>query len=257
VTKLFQLWLVGCIALLGFLSGCSTSTDPADTYKGETAEKIFQNGEQALREGNYQESIKRFEALDVQYPYDKHSETAELHIIYAYYMTSDYASAESAADRFIHEFPASGYVDYAYYLRGLSNYYQNLGVYERLFNIDLSTRDLAQIKKSWQDFAVIVHQFPHSRYAAPAHQYMIYLRNIIARHELEVARFYFSRGAYVGAVNRANDVVQYYQGTPSVPYALVLMVKSYRAMHLNQNAQETLRILKYNYPELVHDNTVS
>lgn len=242
--------LFGCLTILCLLSGCASTTDPADLYKGETAEKIFQKGEAALRDKSYQESIKRFEALNVQYPYDKNSEMAQLHIIYAYYMTSDYASAESAADRFIHAYPVSHHIDYAYYLRGLSNYYQNLGVYERLFNIDLSTRDLAQIKKSWEDFAIIVYQFPKSRYASAAHQYMIYLRNLVARHELEVAKFYYKRGAYVAAVNRANDVIRYYQGAPTVPDALVIMVKSYRAMHLNESAESTLRILKYNYPNV-------
>jgi len=250
VIKNYKKLLFSCLAAIFLLSGCASTTDPADTFKGESADQIFQQGESALRDNNYRDSIKRFEALDVQYPYDKHSELAKLHIIYAYYMSSDYASAESAADRFIHTYPVSHYADYAYYLRGLANYYQNLGIYERLFNVDLSARDLVQIKKSWQDFAVITQQFPKSRYAAPAHQYMIYLRNLIAQHALEVAKFYYGRGAYVAAVNRANDVVRYYQGSPAVADALVLMIKSYRAMHLNKNAENTLRILKFNYPKM-------
>ncbi|MDX1901057.1 MAG: outer membrane protein assembly factor BamD [Gammaproteobacteria bacterium] len=246
--KLLKQWAMVCLASIALLSGCSTTTDPADTFKGETAEHIFHQGEIALRKGNYRECIKRFEALEVQYPYDKNSELAQLHIIYAYYMSEDYPSAESAADRFIQLHPVSRYTDYAYYLRGVANYYQNLGVYERLFAIDLSTRDLEQIKKSWSDFAAIAQQFPKSRYAAAARQYMIHLRNLMAKHIYGVAEFYYKRGAYVAAANRANEVVQGYQGAPVVPDALVLMVKSYRAMHLTQSADSTMRILKYNYP---------
>src|SRR3990167_3546319 len=87
------------IVLCSLLVACSTSTDPSDTYKDETAAQIFQKGETALRDRNYQEAAKRFEALEVQYPYERNTEIAQLHIIYAYYMSSDYASAEAAADR--------------------------------------------------------------------------------------------------------------------------------------------------------------
>ncbi|MHB1947937.1 MAG: outer membrane protein assembly factor BamD [Gammaproteobacteria bacterium] len=240
--------LIPVIVLFLFVTACSSTTDPADAYKGESAEGIFNKGEEAMRDKNYQEAIKRFEALEVQYPLGRNTETAELQIIYAYYMTSDYASAESAADRFIHAHPTSAHVDYAYYMRGLSNYYQNLGVFERLFAVNLATRDLSQIKKSYDDFASLDRLFPRSPYAAAAHQYMVYLRNILANHELGVAEYYYSREAYVASANRANLVIRHYQGSPSVPEALVLMVKSYRKLKLTQDMNDSMAVLQYNYP---------
>lgn len=240
--------LVTTALLFAFLTACGTTTDPAETYKNETAQQIFQRGEEALRDHSYQEAIKRFEALEVQYPFGHDTEIAQLHLIYAYYMNSDYAQAEAAADRFIHAHPTSPHIDYAYFMRGLSNYFQNMGVFERIFTVDLATRDLAQIKKSYADFAQIVQQYPNSYYAPAAHQYMLYLRNTLANHELEVAQYYFTMKAYVAAANRANLVVRHYQGSPAVPEALVIMVKSYRALHLKQNEIDTLSVLQYNYP---------
>ncbi|EKD54831.1 MAG: hypothetical protein ACD_60C00041G0022 [uncultured bacterium] len=240
------------IFLSALLTACSTTTDPAEAYKGESAAHIFQQGEIALHKGNYQEAIKRYEALDVQYPYEQNTELAQLHIIYAYYMNNDYASAEAAADRFVQAHPTNPHIDYAYYMRGLADYYQNLGVFERLFAVDLSTRDLSQIKKSYGDFAQIVKSYPNSAYAPAAHQYMVYLRNILADHELEVAEYYYSREAYVASADRANLVVRHFEGAPAVPKALVVMIKSYRALHLTQNEQEALRVLQYNYPNSVY-----
>lgn len=241
------------VSVLAFmLSACSTVVDPADAYRGETAEQIFQKGEEALREKNYQEAIKRFEALDVQYPFGKNTETAQLQIIYAYYMQGEYPSAESAADRFIHAHPTSPHVDYAYYMRGLSNYYQNLGVFEKLFAVNLATRDLSQVKKSYNDFAAIDKFYPHSPYAGAAHQYTVYLRNILAEHELNVAEFYYSRRAYVAAADRANLLVRHYQGAPTVPDALVVMVRSYRQLELMKDSNNALAVLKYNYPNSVY-----
>lgn len=242
--------LFNLVAILPlFLAACSTTTDPAETYKDENAQQIFENGEGALLDKNYQEAIKRFEALDVQYPFGRNTEIAQMQIIYAYYMTSDYASAEAAAERFIHAHPTNPHVDYAYYMRGLANYYQNLGLFERLFAVDLATRDLSQIKKSFNDFSELTHSFPNSVYAPAAHQYMVYLRNILADHELHVAQYYYNRAAYVAAANRANLVIRHYQGTPSVPEALVLMVKSYRKLHLTQNENESMQVLQINYPQ--------
>ncbi len=240
--------LVAVVLLLTFLAACSTTTDPAETYKNETAQQIFQRGEEALRDHSYQEAIKRFEALEVQYPFGHDTEIAQLHLIYAYYMNSDYALAEAAADRFIHAHPSSPHVDYAYFMRGLANYFQNMGVFERVFTVDLATRDLGQIKKSYADFVHVIHEFPNSYYAPAAHQYLVYLRNTLANHELEAAQYYYNMKAYVAAANRANLVIRHYQGSSAVPDALVLMVKSYRALHLKQNEVDALAVLQYNYP---------
>lgn len=229
-------------------TGCSTTTDPADAYKGETPEHIFAKGEQALRDKSYQEAIKRFEALEIQYPFGRNTETAQLQIIYAYYMNSDYASAEAAADRFIHSHPTSPHADYAYYMRGISNYYQNLGLFERLFAVNLATRDLTQIKKSYSDFAEVDRLYPNSPYAPAAHQYMIYLRNLMANHELQVAEYYYNRRAYVAAADRANLLIRHFQGAPEIPQGLVIMAKSYRKLHLTQESNDAIRVLQYNYP---------
>jgi outer membrane protein assembly factor BamD len=242
---------------LALLSSCSTTNDPAETYKGEAPQHIFQKGEDALRDRNYSEAVKRFEALEVQYPLEPFTKTAELHLIYAYYRSQDYVSAESAAERYIRSYPTSPHIDYAYYMYGLSNYYQNLGVFERIFAIDLATRDTTQIKKSFEEFSIIVQRYPNSPYAPAAHQYMIYLRNVLADHELQIAQYYYSRKAYVAAADRANDVVKHFQGATAVPDALVLMVKSYRALHLSEAESQAWQVLQYNYPNSKYVKDVS
>lgn len=241
------------ILMIGWITSCSTSTDPAEAYKGETPQQIFHYGKTALQDRNYSEAIKRFEALDVQYPFGRETETAQMYLIYAYYMKEDYALAVAEADRFIRLHPTNPHIDYAYYMRGVADYYQNLGFLERLFAVDLATRDLTQIKKSYHDFDVVYTRFPSSPYAAPAHQYMVYLRNVLANHELQVARFYYERKAYVAAANRASELVAHYQGAPSVVDALVLMIKSYHKLNMTKQQQDTYVVLRYNYPDAVVD----
>jgi outer membrane protein assembly factor BamD len=237
------------LLLSSLLSGCASSTDPADMYKDETPQQIYKTGVDELRNNSFGEAAKRFEALDVQYPFNSETEQAEFYLIYAYYMKEDYALSVAAADRFIRLHPTNPNVDYAYYMRGLADYYQNLGLLERFFTIDLATRDLTQIQKSYADFNELVTRFPNSRYAPSAHQYLVYLRNVMAKHQLEVAQYYYSRGAYVASANRASDVVAHYQGAPAVVDALVLMIKSYHKLGLTKQEQDATRVLQYNYPD--------
>src|SRR5437868_13394652 len=121
--------LAGITLTTLLITSCGTSVDPAEAYKGESPQHIFQVGKAALKDKSYGEAVKRFEALDIQYPFYPETEYAELYLIYAYYMKEDYTLAVAEADRFIRIHPTSPNVDYAYYMRGLSNYYQNLGFF--------------------------------------------------------------------------------------------------------------------------------
>lgn len=247
ISNLLSIILLAAISMV-FIASCSTTTDPADAYKGETPQQIYQKGRESLKDKNYAEAMKRFEALDVQYPYGAETEAAQFYLIYAYYMKEEYALSVSAADRFIRLHPTYPHVDYAYYMRGVADYYQNLGVLERLFSLDLSGRDLTQVQKSYNDFYQLVVRYPHSRYTPAAHQYLIYLRNMLAKHELRVATYYYEKGAYVASANRASELIAHYQGAPSVEPALILLIKSHHQLGMMQSEQEALKVLHLNFP---------
>src|SRR3990167_11173422 len=239
-------FLSGLLMVVILLTACGTALGPSEAYKNESPKQIYGAGVTALKKKNYSEAVKRFEALDVQYPFGQETENAQLYIIYAYYMKEDYTLSVAAADRFIRTHPTNPHVDYAYYMRGIANYYQNLGAFERLFAVDLATRDLTQIKKSYESFSELVARFPESAYASAAHQYMVYLRNAIANHELKIAQFYYDHKAYVASLNRASALVAGYQGAPAVIPALKIMANSYHQLGMNEMEEESLRVLKYN-----------
>ncbi len=230
------------------LSSCATKVGPSEAYKGETPSEIFENAEADMDKGDFTEAIKRFEALQVQYPLNLEARLAELQLVYAYYRKEEYGMAQAGAARFIRQHPMSENTDYAYFMQALSYLYENQGNIDRIFGIDLAKRDLVGAKKAFSEFATLVDRFPNSRYAPAAYQYMIYIRNMLARHQLQLAKFYYDRAAYVACVNRANQVIRYYQGAPVVPDALVIMAKAYRAMHLTQQEKDIIKVIQYNYP---------
>jgi outer membrane protein assembly factor BamD len=78
---------------------------------------------------------------------------------------------------------------------------------------------------------------------------MDYIVNALAEYELHVARYYFRRGAYVAAANRAQQAVRDYQNSPSVEEALYIMARSYDRLGLDALRDDADRVLKRNFPD--------
>ena len=236
--------LLSVLSLL--LLSCATKETTATAYSNENANQIYQQGKGAIADRNYSEAIKRFEALETQYPDDPRLENAELNLIYAYYQKEDYKESAEVAKRFISLYPGSPHVDYALYMQGLALYHQNLGVFEKLFTLDLATRDFTDMKEAYHSFYQLVIDYPKSIYAPSAYQYVIYLRNAMALHELQVAQYYYKRKAYVASAERASNVITHYDGTNSVKAALKLLADSYHQLGDTKLERETLRVIRYN-----------
>jgi len=229
--------------------GCADHPDTNDAFTGMSAKKIFTSGEKAMSQGNYTDAINYFEGLEANYPYGQYAEQGQLDIIYAYYAHDDMASVLAAADRFIHLYPRSEHVDYAYYMKGRVMFEKGFGWMQRNMHVDLAERDLHDAGDSFKVFRELVVLFPHSRYAVDAKKHMVYIRNLLAKRELEVAEFYYKRKAYVAAANRANYLLNHFQGAPQVIGALNILTKSYRALGETKKADDALKTLHYNFPK--------
>ena len=233
-----------CIVLC--LPACST--DPKKETEGWSPEKLYSTAKDALDSGDYQSAIKYYELLEGHYPFDKLAQQGQVEMIYAYYKFEEPESALAAANRFIKLYPRHPHVDYVYYLKGLVNFELTQGVFDRFLPLDRSQRDQDSAKTSFQDFSELVKQFPQSKYAQDSRQRMIYLRNTLADYELNVAKFYMVRGAYLAAANRAKTIIESYPQTPGVSEALAILAKAYKIMGLNELSHDTLSVLKLNYP---------
>ena len=77
---------------------------------------------------------------------------------------------------------------------------------------------------------------------------MIYLRERMASYEVEVARYYMKRHAYLAAANRCEGVLTEFQQTASVGDALAIMTEAYQYLGLDEKAGNSLAVLKLNYP---------
>jgi outer membrane protein assembly factor BamD len=237
------------LVMVGFLGGCALLPEQIDETKDWSAQKLYSEAKGSLSEKNWERAIELFEKLEARYPFGRYAQQALLESAYAYYKADEPDSAIAAVDRFTKTYPRHPSLDYAYYLRGLVNFTRGDTFMDRLLPRDPAERDAGAARQAFFDFAELVKQFPESRYAADAGQRMVFLRNNLAQYEMHVADYYMRRGAYVAAANRAQQVVQSYQGTPAVPRALEIMILAYRQLDLNDLAADAERVLKLNYPD--------
>lgn len=236
------------LAISFLLTSCARVTDPEKIFAGQSAEKIYTGGEQALAKREYHEANQHFEGLEVLYPFSQYSEQAKLDSIYSYYKDGDLPSAVASADSFIRLYPASPHADYAYYMKGVAQMFQTRSFAQTYLPVDISTRDQTSAKLAYQTFTQLITLYPNSFYAPDARQRMVYLRNIFAEHDLRIAQFNYKHHAYVGAVNRANEILRHYQGSPAIEGALVVQIEAYRQLHMFDMAQKSLDLLKQYYP---------
>ncbi len=234
--------------VLGF-AGCSWLPEVKDETGNWSAEKLYDEAHGAMVSGNYTRAVKLFDTLEGRFPYGRHAQQAILEGAYANYRQNETALAIAGCDRFIRTYPNSPSVDYAYYLKGLVNFREDQGLFGYVVEQDLSERDPRMTKESFGAFKELVTRFPESRYAEDSIERMRYLTNALGMYEVHVGRYYYNRGAYIAAVNRAAATVTNYPQTPANEQALILMVMGYDKLGMPQLSQDSRRVLAQNFPD--------
>lgn len=236
------------LILLFTLTACGllSSPDEKGNSKSEPVEKLYADAMEELDNSNYEKAVKSFETLQSRYPYGRYAQQAQLETAYAYFKQKEPESALAAADRFIKQYPNNPHVDYAYYLKGLINFNEDLGLLGSIVNQDLSERDSNAARDAFNAFKELVTRFPDSKYAPDSRLRMQYLINVLARYEIHVASFYLRRGAYVAAANRAKGVLINYSQTPATRDALQIMVQAYDALGMKDLRNDAQRVLDRN-----------
>lgn len=240
------------LALLLSACGLLPKQNNAEDSKNWSASKFYSEAKTEMSSGNYSAAIKLFEQLESRYPYGRYAQQAQLEIGYAHYKDGEQATAIAAADRFIKLHPNHANVDYAYYLKGLANFNDDLGlmgiVSEKILNQDMSERDPKASRESFENFRELVTRFPSSKYAPDAVQRMKHLVNVVALNEVQVARYYMRRGGYVAAANRAQYTLKEYPQTPATEEALFIMIKAYDALEMTDLRDDAARVMTKNFP---------
>ena len=211
--------------------------------------ELYQEAQRYLKNKNYELAVQALQLLESRYPFGRFAEQAQLELVYAHYNNYEHEAAIEAADRFIRLHPQHPSIDYAYYMKGLAAYTANQGLFDRFLPSDVTRRDVSHAREAFAEFAQLLSRYPDSSHAPDARARMVHLRNLLARAEINVANYYFQRGAYLAATNRGRYVVENFPHTPAVADGLAVMVQGYLLLDLEELAQDSLDVLVLNYPD--------
>ncbi len=242
------------LAVASMLGGCSTikgwfGGDKEEETETLAVDKLYEEANTSLRNGGYGRAMTYYKRLIARFPYGPYTEQAQLDLAYVQYKSGDYDDATSTVDRFIRTYPTHKHIDYAYYLRGLINFNRENAFFERVARLDMTQRDQGSPRQSFNDFGLLIQRYPHSRYAEDSRQRMVYLRNQLAKHELNIGLYYLRREAYVAAVNRGKALLESFPQSAYDGDALALMGEAYTRLGEEQLAADARRVLELNHPK--------
>lgn len=225
-----------------FFSACSSNQDtdkleqidlPVDSLYNEALDSVYS--------GNPKEAASLFEEVERQHPYSSWAVKAQIMAAWAYYEANDYPRALSTLERFIELYPAHEDTEYAYYLRALC-------YYEQIVDVE---RDAAMTKRSMDAFSELLRRFPDGVYAQDGQLKRDLASSNLAGKEMAVGRFYLRQGYIAAAINRFQNVTKNYQTSNQIPEALYRLTVAYSMMNLNEEAERSIKIAQYNFPNSV------
>lgn len=240
-----KFYSLASLVLAGLLVvGCSGSKK--DEFEGIPSQELYDKGQAYLQDGDYNNAVRYLNAVDLRANQGGYGEQVQLSTIYANYKLGEYYQAIDTAERFARTYPLSASMDYVYYLAGLS--YSRLGDnwIQDAFKVNRSSRAVENVINAYGNFKTLADNFPQSQYVADAQNWMNYLRNRLAEHELKIAQFYMQRDAYVAVANRVEEMLRLYPESKATNDALPLLQKSFEAMGIQDSAQKVAAMIEAN-----------
>ncbi len=238
--------LILALSAACLLAACASG--PKDETTTWSNERLYKEATDESEAGSYERAGKLYEKLEGRAAGTVLSQQAEINRAWVLYKQGEKAQSLSNLERFIKLHPTSPAIDYALYLQGVVNFNDNLGFLSMLSRQDLSERDQQASRDAYQSFKQLVDQYPKSRYAEDAQIRMNYIVNSLANYEVHVARYYYRRGAYVAAANRAQRTVTEFQTSPAAEEALSILARSYDRLGMTQLRDDAQRVLKSSFP---------
>jgi len=235
------------LVILVGMSGCSWfQSIEIDNTRDWTAQKLYSEARDAMNGSNWALAKDYYTKLEARYPFGAYAQQAQIELAYVYFKDDDAAGAIQQLDRFLRAYPNHPNSDYALYLKGLATLNEREGFISSMIRQDISERDAQAARDAFDIFKELVGRFPESRYAAQANRKMHELVLAQARHQLNTAKFYYERKAYVAAINRAKVILTDFQLTSVSDEAMDLIAKCYHELKLYDLENDMRRVIEFN-----------
>ena len=221
------------------LAACAANRTSGDVpYVARDVGTLYTAARTRLDRNQYKEAAVLFDEVERQHPYSIWARRAQLMSAFSYYLDKNYTQSIQSAQRFISVHPGNRDAPYAYYLIAL-------GYYEQIQDV---TRDQRITRQALDALGELTRRYPNTRYASDARLKIDLVNDHLAGKEMEIGRFYQTRGQWLAASMRFRQLVDQYQTTTHAPEALMRLTETYLALGLPGEAQKSAAVLGRNYP---------
>ena len=191
-------------------TGCATTTP--------------RNGELSIN-AQYQQGLEHIEAqrlvkasatvnsMQIRFPFSEYTHRLQLELAKAYVDAGELERATVMVNQFIAMYPRHPFIDYAFYVKGLSNYARGLNALDVEHRHDPYEARTDLARTSFKDLSLMVQRFPESPYVDDAREKLISLKEHLAGHEIRLALASIDEGDTTSARHRANYVIDHYPDT--------------------------------------------
>jgi len=225
-----------------FVVSCSKDKSKVDTVllqQDVEAEMVlaYKEGMRQLELGDALFASKKFDEAEILFPQSVWAAKASLMSAYALYSQNYYSDALFNLNRHLKNYPKDKNLVYAHYLIAIC-------YFEQLYD---EKKDLKPLVKAREKFEYILKKYPNTDYAIDAKWKMRLIVDQMAAKEMHIGRYYMKMEKWIGAINRFQFVVKYYDTTIYIEEALHRLVEIYYKIGLVEEAQKVAVVLGHNY----------
>ena len=217
------------------LSACGSSKVPPTRSAGY----YFKEGERLFEKGLYEDAVASWEKVRDSYYSPELNILSELKIAEAYYQNEQYIEAAAAYELFLKNHPDHEKSEMVLYYLGLSYFKQVLPI----------DRDQTAAHNSIVTFHNLLKLYPESRYKEEVANYILFCRNRLALHEVNVGRFYVRTKKPDAAIGRLEAVLTDYPEFKNHEQLYFLIGQAYLQKNDKEKAVESFNNLYSDYPD--------
>lgn len=203
--------------------------------------ELFENTNNFILDGEYDSALIELDKIEVLFPSSPYANKGMLLRAYIHFILEDYEKTRAIAESYKKYYPGSKDLDYANYIEAMTYY-----ILAKKPDYGQENTILAINK-----FQFILNAYPNSDYEIDIITKINFLKDNLAKKNLEVAKFYLKNKNINGSLIYLKENFNAFDSSTVIEETLYLLVFIYSSLKEDEIAKYYASILAYNFPESI------
>lgn len=240
-------WASAALLLAPMVAACGGAQQPAELPPGGEAELAYDRAYAKVQDGGCLDAEPKLQEIRREYPFSRFAALAELRLADCLLDQDKPLEAIQAYRQFVRTRPSHPEIPYARFQIALAHYKQVPS--EWLLSPPAHERDQTPTREALRQLRRFLLDHPDDERAERARELADEALQMLAQHELYVARFYLNRDHPEAAVARIRTMLRVYQGSGIEPQALLLLGRTHLKARSRDEARATFLEVVERFPD--------